>query len=460
MSKAVIDQKTREYQKLLAEAKKIQDQYHGSDMPPSVGAEFNKKTDEAIALKGEIQEHQRKDKLDDLDGFLHEMPEGPLPLPGSSKSNGTNEPVGFLSIGDKFIESDGFLGYATDKPSSGSVKMAFEGASWQGERSLIPLTAKSYRERSEKMESKALPTLSTSDATTFAVISPQRLPEVLRTYELPRLTLRDLVAVRQTNSNAVEITRITSALPTAATTVSDALTGGSTKPESTLSMGVAQVPIRTLAVHMPVTEQQLEDLPQIRSIINEDLRFDIVRLEEYQMVWGDGTGTDMLGIMETPNVGAFTRTPELGAGTTVTILDKIRGAMTDIQVNNLEPDGVLMHPIDFEELVLQKGTDDHYLRQIFPTEDGGNRVFSLRIVVSLAAEAYRSGLSALQRVVLVGAFRSGAVLFDRHQVAVEVGYIDKQFIQNTRTIRAEERVGFGVVRPLGFKYIETVAAGT
>jgi HK97 family phage major capsid protein len=286
------------------------------------------------------------------------------------------------------------------------------------------------------------------------------MTEFVRSSEFDRLRLRDIVGPGSTTSNVVEFLRITSAQPESAETVSDTLTGEDVKPESTMTLAVATAPVRTLAVWMPVTEAMLEDVSQIRSLIDTELRFDVGRLEEYQMVWGDGTGTDLLGIMETPNVTEFTRdlTGQIGAGSTVTLLDKIRGAITDVRVANHEPDGILVHPEDWEALVLQKGSDDHYLVHVFPSADGSLRAWSLRVVEAQAASAYRSGVQTPQRVIIVGDFRRGSQLWDRHMASVEVGYIDKQFIQNQRTIRGEERVAFAVKRPSAFKWIETVEA--
>ncbi|MGH8953155.1 MAG: phage major capsid protein [Acidimicrobiia bacterium] len=456
-----LEQKKREHHKLATEARKIQEQYRGKEMPVEDGKRFKDLTDEAYDLQIAIEELERDAILGGHKKWEDTVPPGGVPIPeDKSNSNGDNgdglrpEVAAYLSPGQAFIESKGFQDFSgAGFPKGASAHHTFQSGLF-GRDMLIPLDRKLWSERQKALETKALPTLGSG------VIDPQRVAELIKSFEFDRLVVRDLVTVGTTTSNVVEFVRMTSAQPTTATTVSDALTGGSTKPESTIAFDVATAPVRTLAVWMPVTEQQLADFGQIRMMIDQFLRFDIMRLEEYQSIWGDGTGTDLLGIMDTPNVTQFTRnlSGSIGAGSTVTILDKIRGAMSDVQVLNYEPNGVIVHPFDFEQLVLQKGSDDHYLRQVFPTEDGQMRVFSLRIVVTNAAESYRDGLGTHQRVAIIGDFRRGATLWDRMQASVEVGFIDKQFIQNTRTIRAEERVAFAVWRPRAFKWIETVAA--
>lgn len=291
---------------------------------------------------------------------------------------------------------------------------------------------------------KAVPTIGSG------VVAPARDAEVVRTTGQDRLTVRDVLTTAPTTSNSIEYVRITSAQPEIAAPVAES----GEKPASTLALDTASAPVRTLAVHMPVTEQQLQDVPALQQTINDELTFDVRRLEEYQLIWGDGLGQNLLGIMETPDVDEFTR--DLPG--TETLLDQVRGAISDIQMDGLEPNALLVHPIDYETLLLTKGSDLHYLSQAFPGQLGQSSIWGLRVIVTKAVEAYRSADTTDQRVMIVGDFRRGATLWDRQQATVEVGFINDQFILNQRTIRAEERVAFAVRRPYAFKFIETVAA--
>jgi HK97 family phage major capsid protein len=439
-----IDPEKAEALRLAIECKEISRRWKRRTMPDFVGEDWAAKVERAAELMGtKLPEGERmstKAEKKERDPYWDAVPPGatPIPLgPEERKRRGltTAGEYGGLTPGEAFVTSEVFR--------------AYEAAGY-------PVGMMTGKAAVPDFQVKALPTLGSSPA----VIQPQRMAEFVRTNEFDRLRLRDIVGPGSTSSNMVEFYRITSGQSETATTVADTLTGENTKPESTMALEVATAPVRTLAVWMPVTEAMLEDVTQLRSLIDTELRFDVARLEEYQMVWGDGTGTDLLGIMETPGVTEFTRdlTGQIGAGSTVTVLDKIRGAITDVRVSNHEPSAVVIHPEDFEALALQKGSDDHYLIQVFPQADGSLRAWSLTVVEAQAASAYRSGLQTPQRVIIVGDFRRGAQLWDRHQASVEVGYINNQFIQNQRTIRAEERVAFASKRPSAFKYIETVAA--
>jgi hypothetical protein len=51
---------------------------------------------------------------------------------------------------------------------------------------------------------------------------------------------------------------------------------------------------------------------------------------------------------------------------------------------------------------------------------------------------------------LVGDWANFSRLDERAGVEVEVGYIDKQFVEGTRTLRAQMRAAFTVTRPFAF----------
>jgi HK97 family phage major capsid protein len=122
----------------------------------------------------------------------------------------------------------------------------------------------------------------------------------------------------------------------------------------------------------------------------------------------------------------------------------------------LEASGVALHPIDYENIELLKGTDARYL-WVTVAEGGAPRVWRMPVVETVALlDPDLSG----QRIALVGAFKMGAAIFDRSGTNVEVGYANDDFITNYKRIRAEKRLALIVWRPAAFVAIETVAASS
>jgi HK97 family phage major capsid protein len=65
-------------------------------------------------------------------------------------------------------------------------------------------------------------------------------------------------------------------------------------------------------------------------------------------------------------------------------------------------------------------------------------LWGLRVVLTSAITAGTA---------LVGNFQVAAQVFRRADLTIQVGYIDDQFVKNTRTILAEERLALAIFRP-------------
>jgi len=138
-----------------------------------------------------------------------------------------------------------------------------------------------------------------------------------------------------------------------------------------------------------------------------------------------------------------------------TLIDAIRKVKTDLRKNRVEPSAVLIDPLDWETVELEKGTDDRYVWGLV-SDLRGPRIWSMRVVESDAMTNPATG----ERRVLVGDWKRGAILYDRHDVRLAVGYVDDDFARNLRTLRAEERLALAVKRPWAFEYIVTDEGGS
>lgn len=281
---------------------------------------------------------------------------------------------------------------------------------------------------------------------TDGVVQPSRDRDIVRDPERTRLTIRDVVNVGTTDSGSVEFVVLDPGTHSAEPVAPEGV-----KPEADLGLDVAQAPTRTIAVHVPITEQSLQDVGFVRNIVDTELLYQLAIEEERQVLYGSGIGQNLAGILPLTGVPSITRTPT----DPMTNLDRIMVGVTDVAVAGGDPNAVIIHPYDWEAIVLLKKTDDGYLwTLVTDSTTGRQRVWGLSVVVTPAA---KNPLST-QRMMLVGDFRRGATLWDRQRATVEVGYIDDQFIKNMRTIRAEERLAFSVKRPSFFAKYETAAA--
>lgn len=421
---SAIAQKRAQLTKLLGELEAGQKEMDAGPLTQTRGDELEAKAKEAEAIQSEIDQY---DRIATLAAKRREVTDPALP----AESKGANDPdaevVGFMTLGKAFTHSREFKAYldAGAPLHTGSALYQVKGL----REPLVPVT---------KAQVKATPTIGAD------VIPQQRVADVVRSTEQRMLRIEDIMADERTSSNAVEYLTFTPATPAAGFVAQGAL-----KPETGMTLGTATAPVRTLAVWLPVTEQQLQDIPQIQGMIDNELLFQLGFVKERQIVWGGGTGEDFLGIFNTPGVDAGRAV----AGDT--LLDRIRRAITDVRVAELMPNGVVLHPYDSEVLDLLKGSDSHYVWAVVTDNNGAQRVWGLNKVESQAMQKPTlSGANTVyERRVLVGDFVRGASLWQRQDAGVAVGYVNDDFIRNKRTIRAEERAAFGVKRPLAFRFV-------
>jgi HK97 family phage major capsid protein len=254
------------------------------------------------------------------------------------------------------------------------------------------------------------------------------------------LVVTDLLPHIQTGSDTIEYISETvwtnNAAPVAEATATTGASG--TKPESVLNFATNTALVRTIAHWVPATNRMLADAPQIRGYINTRLLGGLDQKLEDQIINGDGTGENLLGILSTPGI----QTTAAGAS----VLDAIWTARTLIRTNALAmPNAVLVNPSNFSAIRLARentasATLGNYLMGP-PSTVGEVTVWGLRVVESLYVPA---------GTIVVGDFDSASTLYDREQGHVRVGYIDQQFVRNMQTILAELRAAFVTYRPAAY----------
>lgn len=427
-------QKRADLSKLYIELDKASEEIK-SGVSQTRGEEIEAKAKEAEALQAEVDQAERIQKIASKGRELAGEPA--MPVAKDSKENkgrgagvgsdGTPV-VGYVSVGDLFVGSPEFKSYMDNLPQIGvpsqrvNLKTLHE--------KLVPVTEK-------MVESKAIPTVTN-------VIQVDRVADIVRTPATDRLVLRDVLQVAATDSNSIEYLVI-SAVTNAAAPVAE----NASKPESTMTVTNATAPVRTLAHWMPITEQQLQDVPGLRAMVDNELLYGLRKVEENQIMYGSGAGENLQGILTLAGVPLITRT----APSATQNLDRVKIGATDIMVAGGEPNAVVVHPIDWEQIVLLKGTDNRYVWAMIES-DNGPRVWGMSVVETVATK----NPANLQRYLLVGDFLRGATLYDRQQANVSVGFVNDDFIKNRRTIRAEERVALAIKRPTYFAKYETATA--
>ena len=288
---------------------------------------------------------------------------------------------------------------------------------------------------------KATLTTATSTLTSF------ERPPGLFALGQQRLTIADLIPTGMTNVNTIRYAK-EDTYTNAATTVTE----GSAKPEASWDVSEVDAAVRKVAVWTKITDEMYNDFPVIQSYIDSRLRFMVESEEEDQLLNGDGNAPNLRGILQTSGI----QTQAQGGDDPLVAVHK---AITKIRsVAFFEPDGIVMHPTDYEIARLEADANGQfygggpftgaYGQNGIPTQPGP---WGLRPVVTTAIAA---------GTVLVGAFGLGAQIFRRQGVTISMTNTDQDdFIKNLITLRCEVRLALAVYRPLAFCTVTSFAAG-
>lgn len=391
-------------------------------------AEFQKALAEVKEIRGHLNAWG---EYEELDSYLN----SPAPNAGGSLVVPQQRALAApqtKSIGQRFIESKAFQ----DRGPDGVMRAAFI-----------------LDEDLTSLERKDIYTAAGGTRTRFSFGQTQTEQPVIRPYRTDRV--RDLFPVAGTSANLIEYLRVLGYLdgvnnartvPEREGTAPNQVFG--LKPHTSLAFAPASAPVRTIAHYEVAHRNTLNDMPMLRSIIDNELLYGLRLVEDDQILNGDGNGENLLGILETPGIQEYPG-PGLGwgqAGTPVlaedTVVDAVRRAATRVMLAYYSPTGVVVHPFDWERMETIKDANGNYILALNVAVGAEKRIWQMPVVASPAMT---------QGTALTGAFGLGAKVYDREQSNIRVAEQHSDFfIRNAVAILAEQRLALTVSRPESF----------
>lgn len=396
------DENTKSVAELAADIKKEHAQAFDSVKEIAEEALGKAKAGEAVAsgLKEKADEALLK-----MNGLAEQIAEFEQKL---ARANSGDKPEHAKSLGERVVGSDHF-------------KALFEkGTDFRG---------------SAQFQAKATITSATTDtAGAVGVAVPDsRLPGVIAPPNR-RMTIRDLITPGQMDGSTLEYVRETGFNNNAATVAE-----GAAKPQSDIKMDLVNTSAKVIAHTAKASRQILDDAAWMRSYIDGRLRYGLAFQEEFQLLSGDGTGQNLLGIV--PQATAFAA--PTGASAATQYLDTMRLAMLQAVLAEYPATGHVMNPIDWANIELLKDADGRYIIGN-PQGTAAPTLWGLPVVATQAMEVDKF---------LTGAFMLGAQVFDRWQARVEIATENEDdFVKNLVTMLCEERLALAVYRPEAFIY--------
>ena len=349
---------------------------------------------------------------------------------GSSYNGRTS----FKSIGDEFVKSVEFK----------ALDGGRNGANMASAFTTNAVLTGSYN---QKDMYSALPS---GTPGTFGAV--QRDPIVIPPMRTKRV--RDLFPVRTTTAQVIEYFRMTGFANNAAAVAqrNNDNTNFGVKPQSSFTFVGEQAPVRTIAHWEAAHRNVLADEPQLRSIIDNELMYGLRLQEDAQILAGDGTGENLQGVLTTAGIQEYDWSSGATAPVADSKADAIRRAATLAFLAYYEPTGVVLHPNDWEDIELAKDQNGQYLVAVSVALGGEPKLWRIPVVETPAIT---------EGTALVGAFGTGAQLYDREQASIRISEQHSDFfVRNAIVVLAEQRLALAVKRPEAFVKINFDAEPT
>lgn len=216
---------------------------------------------------------------------------------------------------------------------------------------------------------------------------------------------------------------------------------GGLKPESAIQYTERTSVVEEIATWLPVTQTQVDDVPQIQGLINNRLMLMLQLQEESNLLTGNGASPNLLGFLNRSALQSQARGGDDNQ-------DAIYKAFTLVRWTGFaEPTGIILHPNNWQAIRLQRTTEGLY---IFgdPSQPGEERLWGKPVVPTTAIT---------QGTGLVGDFVMYSHISRRMGIQLDISNShDVYFIYNKLAIRIAERLSLEVYRDAAFAKITSL----
>lgn len=253
-----------------------------------------------------------------------------------------------------------------------------------------------------------------------------------------QIRLLDLITMTTTSSDLIdyveEVLRTDAAAETAL---------GTAYGEASYAYELRQALVKDIGHFTPAHRSNMADEGQLQGLIEGRLQTGVELRFESQLVSGDGIGENLLGILNTDNIGHVER----NGTTSERLLEVIHRGITTVRLSLFqEPDAIGIHPTSYEHVVFEKdeiggpGTGQYLLGPA--SQATSKNLWGFPAVVSSVFPT---------NTALVGAYKVGAIGWVRSGVAVRASDSHEDFFSRRMVaLLAEMRAAFAAWQPRAF----------
>lgn len=204
--------------------------------------------------------------------------------------------------------------------------------------------------------------------------------------------------------------------------------------ESAFALTQRSETVRSIGDSVPVTDEQLDDVDQVQSYLDQRLTFGVMQRLDNQVVNGDGNAPNLTGILNKAGIQSQARGTDPQQ-------DAFYKAMVGVRVTGRAiPSAHIIHPLDWQGIRLQRTADGIYIWGS-PAEAGPDRMWGLMVA---QADSIAQGTG------ITGDFQNFIQLYIRKGVEIALGYVGTDFSNGRKTVRAAMRAALAIYRAAAF----------
>jgi len=201
------------------------------------------------------------------------------------------------------------------------------------------------------------------------------------------------------------------------------------KPQMDFDLEEVDAPVRDIAAYLQIPTNMLDDVDGLTSFLQSRMLEKWLQAEDEKVLYGASNTAPFftgLTVAATGSASGSTR-----------IIDKLVLSAASIESANYEANGILMHPRNYYELVLNQTTADEYTYPVvFNAATGGLTIAGIPVFKSTAIN---------QGYFLMGDWNMGAQLLTRMAPKIEFFYENgTNVVTNQVTVRIEGRVALPI----------------
>ncbi len=260
-----------------------------------------------------------------------------------------------------------------------------------------------------------------------------RIPRV-ELYPLESLSVLDLYPQYTTEYDTIKYMKESTFTNNAAEVAEAAAYG-----EGAIALTETSDEVEKVAIWLPVTDEQLEDVAGIQEYLNNRLTFMLKTRIDSQLINGNGTTPNLWGAYNTTGYQTQAKGTDPTPDTIFKAMTLVRGASA--ATGFAEPSAVILHPNDYQDIRLLRTADGIYIFGS-PTERGPAQIWGVPIVVTTVMT---------ENTGLVGDFRGYAAVFMKRGITFKISDSHASyFIYGVQAIRCDIRMAAVYFRGTAF----------